>query len=164
MEKKTEAAASNLPATQTDNMPASAGISRELHITTMDELTASVEASKALGDLGNLQVGTINLKTEYLSFENPGEVVRRVFVGFSMEMSTDPTTGEEKGLIPAAQLYDPATETINVCMHKVLTGVLFERNYPRGAALQITYKGDKKGKNGLKYADFDIRALIPSKK
>lgn len=156
----------NLPATQsaTDNMPAAAAARREMEITTMDDLTSAVEASKSLGDVSKLQVGTINLKTDYLSFETPGETVRRVFLGFTMKMSVDPTTGEEKELLPAAQLYDPATETINICMQKVLVGVLFEVGYPRGAALQITYKNDKKGKNGLKYQVFDIRALIPSKK
>lgn len=156
----------NLPATQsaTDNMPATAAAQREMVLTTMDDLTSAVEASKALGDVAKLEVGTINLKTDYLSFETPGESVRRVFLGFTMKMSVDPTTGEEKELLPAAQLYDPATETINICMQKVLVGVLFEVGYPRGAALQITYKGDKKGKNGLKYQVFDIRALIPGKK
>lgn len=154
----------NLPATQTDNMPASAAASRELHIVTMDEMSAAVEASKQLGDVSKLEVGTINLKTEYLSFDTPGQTVRRVFLGFTMKMSVDPTTGEEKELLPAAQLYDPVTETINICMQKVLVGVMFEVGYPRGAALQITYKGDKKGKNNLRYADFDIRALVPAKK
>jgi hypothetical protein len=155
----------SLPATQsaTDNMPATAAAQREMVLTTMDDLTSAVEASKALGDVAKLEVGTINLKTDYLSFETPGESVRRVFLGFTMKMSVDPTTGEEKELLPAAQLYDPATETINICMQKVLVGVLYEVGYPRGAALQITYKGDKKNKQGLKYQSFDIRALIPAK-
>jgi len=127
----------------------------------MEEMTAAVEKAKNLGDVAKLKVGTINLKSEYLSFETPGESIRRVFLGFTLRMSVDPATAEEKGLVPAAQLYDPETETINVCMQTVLCGVLHEVGYPRGAALQITYKGDKKGKNGLKYQDFDIRALVP---
>ena len=153
----------NLPAQKTDNLPAtSAG--KQVDIATIDDMTAAVEAAKSLGDVAKLEVGTINLKSEYLSFENPGEKIRRVFLGFTMKMSVDPVTGEEKGLIPAAQLYNPDTETINVCMQTVLVGVLFEVQYPRGAALEITYKGDRKGKSGLKYQDFDIRALVPAKK
>lgn len=137
---------------------------KEIEIATTDEMTQAVEASRALGDVKDLKVGTINLKAEYLSFETPGEKVRRIFLGFTMRMSVDPVTGEEKGLVPAAQLYNPETETVNVCMQTVLTSVLYEVRYPKGAALEITYKGDKKGKNGLKYQDFDIRALVPPKK
>jgi hypothetical protein len=155
----------NLPAAKQDSAPATVATGKkDVQIVGMDEMTAAVEKAKDLGDVTKLQVGTINLKTEYLSFENPGESVRRVFLGFVLRQSVDPLTGEDKGLIPAAQLYDPTTETINVCMQTVLCGVLHEVGYPRGAALQITYKGDRKGKNGLKYQDFDIRALVPEKK
>lgn len=159
-------------AQQSENLPAASGDTnavtpttgkKEVQIVGMDEMTAAVEKAKDLGDVAKLQVGTINLKTEYLSFEKEGESIRRVFLGFVLRQSVDPLTGEDKGLIPAAQLYDPTTETINVCMQTVLCGVLHEVGYPRGAALQITYKGDKKGKNGLKYQDFDIRALVPGK-
>ena len=153
----------NLPAQQTDNAPAMT-TGKQVEIASMDDMSAAVEAAKGLGDVEQLKIGTINLKSEYLSFENPGESIRRVFLGFTMRNSVDPVSGEDKGLLPAAQLYDPKTETINVCMQTVLVGVLFEVGYPRGSALQITYKGDRKGKNGLKYQDFDIRALIPSKK
>lgn len=130
-------------------------------IATMDDMTKAVEAGKELGPISQMQVGTINLKTEYLSFDVQGTVVRRIFLGFQLRQSVDPSTGEEKGVLPAAMLYDPETETVNVCMQTVLVGVLNEVGYPKGAALQITYKGDKKGKNGLKYQDFDVRALIP---
>ncbi len=165
MEKNDVTTTENLPAVQTDSAPATVATNKkEVQIVGMDEMTAAVEKAKDLGDVAKLQVGTINLKTEYLSFETPGESVRRVFLGFVLRQSVDPLTQEDKGLIPAAQLYDPATETINVCMQTVLCGVLHEVGYPRGAALQITYKGDKKGKNGLKYQDFDIRALVPEKK
>lgn len=130
----------------------------------MDDMTAAVEKAKTLGDVKKLEVGTINLKSEYLAFENPGESVRRVFLGFDLRMSVDPVTGEEKGLIPAALLYDTETQTINYCMQTVLVGVLHETGYPRGAALQITYTGDKKAKkSGLKFQNFDIRALVPAK-
>lgn len=125
------------------------------------ELESSVLAGKNLGDLKQLRVGTMNLKTEYKSFEEVGEVVRRVFAGFTMRRSVDPVTGEDKGLMPAALLYDPETETMNVCMQSVLVGVIRETRYPRGSAIQITYKGDRKGKNGTKFQNFDIRALIP---
>ncbi len=146
-----------------DNLPTTApAANKQVEIATMDEMAAAVEKSKELGDVSKLAVGTINLKTEYLNFETPGETVRRVFLGFTLRESADPVTGESKGMLPAAQLYDPATETINVCMQTVLVGVLYEVGYPRGAALQITYKGDKKGKSGLKYQDFDIRALVPT--
>lgn len=154
----------NLPAVQSDNLPAAAAAKKELEIANIDDMSAAVEKAKELGDVTKLEVGTINLKTDYLSFETPGESVRRVFLGFTLRESADPVTGESKGMLPAAQLYDPTTETINVCMQTVLVGVLYEVGYPRGAALQITYKGDKKGKSGLKYQDFDIRALVPAKK
>ncbi len=146
-----------------DSLPTTApAANKQVEIATMDEMAAAVEKSKELGDVSKLEVGTINLKTEYLSFDTPGETVRRVFLGFTLRESADPVTGESKGMLPAAQLYDPATETINVCMQTVLVGVLYEVGYPRGAALQITYKGEKKGKSGLKYQDFDIRALVPT--
>lgn len=150
------------PETLADNLPAPAQ-GRQVETVTMDEMTQLVENSKGMGDVAKMEVGTINLKSEYLSFENPGESVRRVFLGFTMKQSVDPATGEDKGLLPAAQLYDPKTETVNICMQTVLVGVLFEVGYPKGAPLQITYKGDKKGKNGLKYQDFDIRALVSKK-
>ena len=162
-ETATETNPDNLPAQTTDNQPASIPTKKDVVFATMDDMAAAVEKAKDLGDVKKLKVGTINLKSEYLSFETPGESVRRIFLGFTLRQSVDPVTGEEKGLIPAAQLYDPETETINVCMQTVLCGVLHEVGYPRGAALQITYKGDKKGKNGLKYQDFDIRALVPAK-
>ena len=129
-------------------------------INTMEGLSLAIEQGKELGDIKKLTVGTINLKMEYLSFEKPGDIVRRVFVGFTMRQSVDPVTGEEKGLVPAAQLYDPATETINICMQTALVSVLYEIGYPKGQALQITYKGERKSQKGLKYQDFDIRALI----
>lgn len=152
----------NKPAIKTDNLPASAPAGKpELQISTISDMMAAVEKGKELGDVKSLAVGTINLKTEYKSFEEKGEMIRRVFLGFTMRQSVDPVTGEDKGYLPAAQLYDPETETINVCMQTVLVGVLYEVGYPKGAALQITYKGDKKGKSGLKYQDFDIRALVP---
>lgn len=153
----------NFPVTTTDNLPTTnAGSS--VQMTSMADLTKAVEDGKALGDVKKLEVGTINLKSEYLSFEKVGESIRRVFLGFTMRMSVDPVTGEEKGLTPAVQLYDPATETINVCQQTVLVGVLYEIGYPKGAAIQITYKGDRKNSKGLKYQDFDIRALISKKK
>ena len=143
----------------TDNAPAVAA-AKGLELTTLDELSQVVEGAKG-AKVDEMKVGTVNLKTEYLSFENQGETVRRIFVGFTLKPSVDPTTGEEKGLLPAAQLYDPTTETIQICMQSVIVGVLNEHNYPKGAAIQITYKGEKKGKSGLKYQNFDIRALIP---
>lgn len=135
--------------------------SREL--STFDDIANAVENGKALGDLKVMKVGTINMKTEYKSFEEKGEVIRRVFAGMTLRQSIDPVTGEDKGLQPAVMLYDPETETINVCMQSVLVGVIQEVGYPRGQALQITYKGEKKSSKGTKYQDFDIRALIPSK-
>ena len=154
----------NLPTTNTDNLPATVAAKREIEIATIDDMTAAVEKSKELGDVSKMAVGTINLKTDYLTFETVGETVRRVFLGFTMKMSVDPDTGEEKGLLPAAQLYDPETQTINICMQTVLVGVLYEVGYPKGAALQITYKGDKKAKTSAKkYQVFDIRALVPAK-
>lgn len=170
--ENSEAVNTNLPAQQTDNLPAATTDdapavtgARQIELTTMDDLTKAVELANGLGDVKDLEVGTINLKSEYLSFEEKGEKVRRVFLGFTMRMSVDPVTAEEKGLIPAAQLYDPETQTISVCMQKVLVGVLFEVGYPRGAALEITYLGKKKAKNSaLQYDNFDIRALVPQKK
>lgn len=154
----------NLPAAQQDSTPATvAATKKEVELVTMDQMAEAVEKAKALGDVKKLEVGTINLKTEYLSFEKEGQSFRRIFLGFTLRMSVDPVTGEEKGLIPAAQLYDPETETINICMQTVLVGVLHEVGYPKGAALQITYKGRKRGQNKLEYQDFDIRALVPGK-
>lgn len=155
-------------AAQGDSAPAviveTAANGKPVPVETMEGIVASIEQGKALGDIAKLEVGTVNLKTEYLSFEKPGEEIRRIFLGFTLRQSIDPATGEDKGLLPAAQLYDPTTETINICMQTVLVGVLYELKYPKGQALQITYKGDKKGKNNLKYQDFDIRALIPAAK
>ena len=160
MKEQTEG--SNLPAQTADNLPTTnPAQNRQVEIATMEDMVVAVEKAKELGDVSNLQVGTVNLKMEYLSFEEVGQTIRRVFIGFTLRESVDPVTGESKGMLPAAQLYDPQTETINICMQKVLVGVLYETGYPRGAAVQITYKGDKKGKSGLKYGDFDIRGLVP---
>lgn len=144
-----------------DNTAPTAAAPAAVEVVGFSELESAVLAGKNLGDLNQLRVGTMNLKTEYKSFEEVGEVIRRVFAGFTMRQSVDPVTGEEKGPMPAVLLYDPEKECMNICMQSVLVGVIRETRYPRGAAIQITYKGDKKGKNGTKFQNFDIRALIP---
>jgi hypothetical protein len=142
------------------NAAISAATAKGIQLTNINDLGAVVDEAKSV-DVENLKVGTVNLKTEYLSFETAGEVHRGIFLGFTLKMSVDPVTGEEKGFQPAAQLYDPKSESIFLCMQTVIVGVINDVRYPVGAALQITYKGEKKGKNNLKYQNFDIRALIP---
>lgn len=159
--KQQQSTPTDSPNTQTD-MVAVTPSAASTGLATISDIETAVQSGKGLGDLKKLKVGTINMKTEYKSFEATGEMIRRVFLGFSQRQSIDPVTGEDKGMMPAAMLYDPESETINVCMQSVLVGVIREVNYPRGAALQITYKGDRKGKSGLKYQDFDIRALVPA--
>lgn len=160
----TDTAAENLPAQTTQDATMQPATGRSgIEINSMDDLTNVVEMAKSAPSPAALAVGTVNLKMQYRSFEIAGEVIRRSFLGFTLKMSVDPVTGEEKGLIPAVQLYDHETETIEVCMQTVLVGVLHEVGYPKGAPLQITYKGDKRGKSGLKYQDFDIRALVAQK-
>lgn len=154
----------NLPAqapTHTETLPAAA---KGIEIVGLEDISQAVHAGKDLGKLEKLQVGTINLRMVYRSFEEKGETIRRVFVGFTLRQSVDPVSGEDKGLMPAVMMYDPASETIEVFMQSVIVGVIREVGYPKGAALQITYLGDAKSKSGTKYNNFDIRALVPAEK
>lgn len=132
---------------------------REIQTETIDGLMEAIKFGETFGDLNKLEVSTVNLKETYRSFEEKGETIRRTFAGFTLRESIDPSTGENKGYLPAARLYNPETETVEICMQTVLVGVIYERKYPKGYPIQITYIGDAKAKSGLRYNDFDVRGL-----
>lgn len=113
-------------------------------------------------DLSKKKASAVNLNTGFLKFELEGEMVRRQFLGMTLEMSVDPTTGEEKGLVDAAVLYDPATGKVETAMQSVIASNLKKvqpSTMETPTFVEITFIGRVKSKTGLFYQDFDIRTL-----
>lgn len=112
----------------------------------------------------NLEKATasaVNLRTSYLKFEDgsEGEEIRRVFLGLSKEMSVDPITHEEKGLVDCALFYDPKTGNLQTAMQTVLVGVFVDRNIEPKTPVAITFVGKEQSKRGLWFQNFDVRLL-----
>lgn len=159
----TTASSTNLPAAQAapqdNNLPSMATPQSAITESSLTDITSAVQGA-AGKDLDKLETASINLSTEYLSFDELMNVpVRRIFCGWTLRQSVDPTTGEEKGYLPAAILYDPKTEKMQVNMAAILVGTIRDAKIKPGSAVQITHTGLKKTKTGKRAQEFDIRTL-----
>jgi len=153
----------NLPAAQAapqnENLPGAAAPQNAITESSLTEITSAVQGAQGK-DLDKLETASINLSTEYLSFDELlNTPVRRIFCGWTLRQSVDPTTGEEKGYLPAAILYDPKTEKMQVNMAAILVGTIRDAKIKPGSAVQITHTGLKKTKTGKRAQEFDIRTL-----
>lgn len=163
--------ASNLPAAQAapqnENLPGVSMTREQPRESTMEELAEAVASTKGK-DLKTSEVASVNMVDEYLSFDEIiGEWIRRFFLGWTIrplvdfntkEPLCDPGTGEQL-YGPAAILFDPETEKMQVNMASILVGTIKSRKFKPGTALQIKCTGTKKTSSGYRAQTFDIRTL-----
>lgn len=171
----------NLPAKQEPNNQES-GVQNympapQIEATELADIAGAVGKAKDMGDIHKMEVGSINMVTENLDFEDAegniiGTPFRRFFCGWTLKMSIDMETGEERGLKLTAILYDPETDKMQTSMAAILVGTIkgfkikFERdaegNPPKPVPLQIQCIGRKKTKKGFKALNFKIHILEKS--
>ncbi len=143
-----------LPATNTDNLPATTPAqieTLEFSETEMTDLFAAIQYAEAQ-DTEKRE--TVRVDAVYLEMEK-GKSVDLMVAGYAWRKSE---FGE--GEVLSVNFYDIAEKCFRYAMQTALVGKIREAKMPKGQLVRITYLGKEKGKK-YNYDNYKIEALVP---
>jgi hypothetical protein len=114
------------------------------------------EIHKRAENLSNMSAG-VSLNPRYYEFENAGDTVRGVFLGFKQLTMTDRATGKPKAV--NAVMWMDETKSVFVNAGASLVGIFTEVDVPQFHGVQIEYTGETKTKSGNNVKIYDVRIL-----
>jgi len=114
------------------------------------------EIHKRAESLSKMEAG-ISLNPRYYEFENKGDSVRGVFLGFKELVMNDRVNGGTK--TSRAVMWMDEQKSVYVNAGVSLVSVFTEVNVPQFAAVQIEFSGTEKTKSGNTVKVYDVRLM-----
>lgn len=143
----------NLPATTSDNLPATAAAqieTIEFSSQNMDELFVAIQHAEAQDTKA---MEAVRVDATYLEMEK-GKSLDLMVAGYSWRKSE---FGE--GEVLSVNFYDMKNKCFLYGMQTALVGKIREAKMPRGQLVRVTALGKTKGKR-YQYDDFKVEALV----
>jgi len=144
----------NLPATTTDNLPATQQAQVESLEFSEAEMTNLFAAIQYAEQQDTKKMEAVRVDAVYLEMEK-GKSLDLMIAGYTWRKSE---FGE--GEVLSVNFYDLAEKCFRYGMQTALVGKIREARMPKGQLVRITYLGKEKGKK-YQYDNYKVEALVP---